>query len=346
MQRKRALIIAGGLALAAFLIAFFSLSAAKQTQAVVVVTEFVPSGTRLRANQLAVQEIAEELVPPQAYTDKESLVGQTLRVPRAAGDCLTPAFFQSTALPLTDPHQRLVFLELTPAEAGAGVLAPGMYVDLIIGFDAPLVQTLLREQEEGEARVAEGIPLTPTPTPVPLGVIPAASPTPLPPSPWQTAARVAVTNLRIAFVSPALQLAATQAQAVGEEEESGLTTVRTSSQAGLVGFEVPAAAVELSDGYRVSLPALLNLAAREGSVQLSIRPRQAVEAEELPSVRLVELLHHVAGYAPTPVSPAATSTLLWPDETVTQAPPITTTATDSITATDTLTTTKKGGSDE
>ena len=303
MQRRTALIIAAVLGLVACLLAFLTLSGAKKTQPVVVAARYLPAGTVLSRDDVDVQNVPVSAVPDGAFSDPDQVVGKTLGLPRVEGDVITVVAFEQAAVPVTDPTMRAVALDLTPAQAGGGLIRPGFYVDVIAEFPPDLMNRL---RTTGGAGIGEAVGYEPTPTPVPYEARPTPTPRPAP------AARIVVSHLRVLYVSPWL----VAAEPAGEEEESRsrLAPVRTtaSARAGVVVLEVPVEPVELDEGYRVSLPALLAILNNEANVHLAIAPPSAAAVPNV-SVRLEDLFAYVAGAnpgnpTPTPIPPTPTPT--------------------------------------
>ncbi|HEY77444.1 MAG TPA: Flp pilus assembly protein CpaB [Thermoflexia bacterium] len=301
-QRKTALLIAAVLGLAACLLVFLTLSRATKTQPVVVAARYLPAGTVLSRDDVDVENVPTSAVPEGAFSDPDQVVGKTLGLPRAEGDVITFVAFEQAAVPVTDPTMRAVALDLTPAQAGGGLIRPGFYVDVIAEFPPDILNRL---RVTGGAGVGEAMGYEPTPTPIPYEARPTPTPRPAP------AARIVVSHLRVLYVSPWL-VAAEPAEE--EEGRNRLAPVRTtaSARAGVVVLEVPVEPVEIDEGFRVSLPALLAILNNEANVHLAIAPPSAAAVPNV-SVRLEDLFAYVAGANPgnptlTPIPPTPTPT--------------------------------------
>ena len=108
-----------GLALAS------GLALAGKTQKVVVAAHDLPAGHTLMDGDLTVAKVSN--APEGAYTDPAAAVGQTLAVPRMAGDVITantlgglPDIAQQLA-----PNERAVAVKVSLSSGIAGLLEPG-----------------------------------------------------------------------------------------------------------------------------------------------------------------------------------------------------------------------------
>lgn len=100
---------------------------------VVVAAADLPAGHRLVEGDLAVRDVPVSLAPEDAMDATGSLTGQTLRVPRTAGDALYAAHLGSESLELA-PGERAVALHVGDSSGLAGLLKPGDRVGITVTF--------------------------------------------------------------------------------------------------------------------------------------------------------------------------------------------------------------------
>jgi pilus assembly protein CpaB len=128
---------------------FFAFAAlAPQPQATIVVAAAdLPAGHTLTAEDLTTATRPAEATVATAFTDTTTLIGQTLSVPRTAGDALLPTHFgQTVAL---RPDERALAVQVNDATGLAGLLKPGQHV----GVAAVFVD---RNDANAQAKVALG----------------------------------------------------------------------------------------------------------------------------------------------------------------------------------------------
>ena len=123
-----------GLAAVVFVVALLNLQPEPEATLVVAARE-LPAGHTLEAQDLVLHTHPANLIPEQAYMEMTTLVGETLRVDRTAGDVLLPGHLGGEALTLA-PSERAVAVEVTDAAGLAGLLRPG---DLV-GVTAVVLQ--------------------------------------------------------------------------------------------------------------------------------------------------------------------------------------------------------------
>lgn len=92
--------------------------------AIVTATRDLPAGYTLTANDLQLTDYPESLAPSGAFTDPALATGQTLSVPRAAGDPLYPSNLGGEKLVLA-ANERAIALEVSNAAGLGGVLKAG-----------------------------------------------------------------------------------------------------------------------------------------------------------------------------------------------------------------------------
>lgn len=90
---------------------------------VVVAAADLPAGHTLVEADLTLADVPGSLLPEDALTDPAAAVGQTLRVPRSAGDVIRAAHLGE---PVTlNPGERAVAVRVTDSAGLAGLLKPG-----------------------------------------------------------------------------------------------------------------------------------------------------------------------------------------------------------------------------
>jgi pilus assembly protein CpaB len=92
---------------------------------VVAAAADLPAGHILTAEDLSLLYIPKSLAPAsEAYTDPHSLLGQSLRVYRNAGDFIYPANLGGEELALS-PNERAIAIRVTDSSGLAGLVKPG-----------------------------------------------------------------------------------------------------------------------------------------------------------------------------------------------------------------------------
>ena len=137
------------IALIVFVVALSALSGQKeQTISVAIVAQDMPAGHTLTEADLLIAERLESTVPAGAVTDITALVGETLSVPRSAGDVILRSHLGGETHPLA-PDEREVGMTVNDAGGLAGLLKAGDLVG---------VTAVLRTSEGTYAKVvAEGL---------------------------------------------------------------------------------------------------------------------------------------------------------------------------------------------
>ncbi len=113
-----------------FVLAFLSLNARQEkTIQVVAAAVDLPAGHTLLDTDLTLVEAAKNTLPQGAVSDPSSLVGQTLRVDRTAGDYITTAHVGGQNVELA-PDERAIAVEVNDSAGLGGLLKPGDMVGI------------------------------------------------------------------------------------------------------------------------------------------------------------------------------------------------------------------------
>ncbi len=223
-----------------------------QTVQVVVAARDLAPGQVISEGDVTLQAMPENLAPEDALTSIESVLGQTLAVPRSAGDVIRQAHLGPWQFDL-NPDERAMAIQVDDASGVAGVLKPGDKVGVVALIDdQTFVQAILARfpvEEAGEAQ-----------TPLVSGDY----------------AKVVIEGLRVLYVSPEFQAL----QETGSEDPLLGSIGSMKSKEGAVVVAVPAepvnvvyefqtfgaenvtmpvnpvellAALQMSDGARLSL---------------------------------------------------------------------------------------------
>ncbi|MBI3241779.1 MAG: Flp pilus assembly protein CpaB [Chloroflexi bacterium] len=107
---------------------FLALAPAKKATVLAAVAD-LPAGHTLVESDLRAVELPADSLPPDAVSDPTLAVGQTLAVPRSAGDVIRAAHFgQPIAL---QSDERGLSVKVTDSTGFAGLLQPGQRVGVI-----------------------------------------------------------------------------------------------------------------------------------------------------------------------------------------------------------------------
>ncbi|WP_299166172.1 Flp pilus assembly protein CpaB [uncultured Arthrobacter sp.] len=145
--RKRRLLAAGVLCIAAGVTVEALLPAEPATVPVVAASADLPVGTVLTADQLAIVRLPEAAVPEHSFPSPELVAGQQLATPVYAGDVLAQNFLVGAGL-LAGSPEGTVAVPLRPADASTvQLLSPGQRVDVVLstgnGFEVSAKNTIL-----------------------------------------------------------------------------------------------------------------------------------------------------------------------------------------------------------
>ncbi len=158
----------------------YLLSQSQTVQVVVAARDLAP-GQAISEGDVTLQAMPENLAPEDALTSIESVLGQTLAVPRSAGDVIRQAHLGPWQFDL-EPNERAMAIQVNDASGVAGVLKPGDKVGVVALIDdQTFVQAILARfpvEEAGE-----------TQTPLVSGDY----------------AKVVIEGLRVLYVSPDFQ---------------------------------------------------------------------------------------------------------------------------------------------
>lgn len=91
---------------------------------VVVAARDLPLGHPLSPADLEIRSLPKALVPQGAVTDPTALAGQTLAIPRSAGDVILPTHLGGESLKLA-PDERAIAIQVSDSAGLAGLLKPG-----------------------------------------------------------------------------------------------------------------------------------------------------------------------------------------------------------------------------
>lgn len=145
-MKLKELLLPLGLAIVAGFFAFAALAPQPQTTIVVAATD-LPVGHVLTLDDLTTATRPTEAVAATAITDTAALLGQTLAVPRSAGDVLLPSHLGQPVALL--PDERALAVQVNDATGLAGLLKPGQHVGVAAVW-------LDRNQNNTQAKVALG----------------------------------------------------------------------------------------------------------------------------------------------------------------------------------------------
>ncbi|NJC23076.1 Flp pilus assembly protein CpaB [Arthrobacter pigmenti] len=151
--RKRRLLAAGVLCVAAGVAVEALLPAEAETTPVVAAAADLPVGSIITADQLALVHLPREAVPKHAYSSAELVTGQQLATPVYAGDVIAENFLVGEGL-LAGTDKGTVAVPLRPADASTvQLLSPGQRVDVVLstgnGFEVSGKNTV----------IAKGLPI-------------------------------------------------------------------------------------------------------------------------------------------------------------------------------------------
>jgi Flp pilus assembly protein CpaB len=116
------------------------------TKPVVVAAQNVPAGTRITADMVEVKFIPEGLVLSNIFSDTEAVVGQVSAVPLTAGEQIVAGRVSASGIDLAQfgdnpplavvipEGMRGVSIQVSEVAASGGLIQPGDYVDVLIGF--------------------------------------------------------------------------------------------------------------------------------------------------------------------------------------------------------------------
>lgn len=108
-----------------FIFVWLALSPGQQTQIAVAAVD-LPAGHVIRAEDVTMRAVPADLVPTNALSATTPLLGQTLAVPRTAGDALLLSHLgQAVTL---KPDERALAVRVTDSTGLAGLLQPGQHV--------------------------------------------------------------------------------------------------------------------------------------------------------------------------------------------------------------------------
>ncbi len=124
MKRIIPLLIAG----LVFAIALILLQP-EPTVPIVTAGRSLPLGHKIAAGDLTLVQYPKSLAPQGAFSDPAAITGQTLSMPRSAGDVLYPANFGGEKLVLTS-GERAIAVQVSDSAGLAGLLKPGDHVGL------------------------------------------------------------------------------------------------------------------------------------------------------------------------------------------------------------------------
>ncbi|GAB3537277.1 SAF domain-containing protein [Arthrobacter tecti] len=145
--RKRRLLAAGLLCVAAGVAVEAHLPAEAETTPVVAAAADLPVGSVITADQLALVDLPKGAVPKHAYSSTELVAGQQLATPVYAGDVIAENFLVGEGL-LAGTAKGTVAVPLRPADASTvQLLSPGQRVDVVLstgnGFEVSGKNTVI-----------------------------------------------------------------------------------------------------------------------------------------------------------------------------------------------------------
>ena len=111
------------IALAIFAVAFVMMQP-EETVTVLTAARDLPAGHQIVAADLDPRAFPQSLVPAEAITDPQQLVGKTLRVARSPGDAFYPSVLGGEVLELGS-KERAVAIRVSDSAGLAGLLKPG-----------------------------------------------------------------------------------------------------------------------------------------------------------------------------------------------------------------------------
>ncbi len=115
--------------LAAILVLLALWPRSKPTKKVVVAAHDLPAGTLLTAADLQVQPLLTSMIPSDALVKPDPLIGRPLSITLLKGEPVTFRFL-STSTTLK-PDERGISVAVNKTTGGAGLIRPGMVVDVI-----------------------------------------------------------------------------------------------------------------------------------------------------------------------------------------------------------------------
>lgn len=141
-RQLRLAAIASGLATAVFIFAVFGTRSGaaaepgdvRQATQVVVATTFIPAGTALTAEQLALRAAQPDLLAPGTVADIDSLVGRTTLAPIYRGEPVLRARVSGETTPaaaLIEPGRTVFALPVAVGHAVGGIIAGGDHIAII-----------------------------------------------------------------------------------------------------------------------------------------------------------------------------------------------------------------------
>jgi Flp pilus assembly protein CpaB len=123
---------------------------------VVVAAYDLPAGALLAEQDLVIQAMPTNIVPPDALLSKAEAAGQPLQVDRGKGDILRVSQLGAPAAQL-EPNERAIALKVTDANALGGTLLPGQ----LVGVVAVINQTGTSTNDYSFSVSASGTPAAP-----------------------------------------------------------------------------------------------------------------------------------------------------------------------------------------
>lgn len=105
------------------------------TKPVVVAAADLPEGRTLVSSDVTVRQVPKSQTPESFFNDPSQVIGQTLRVFRAAGDVINPSHLGGEVIHLA-PDERAVAIHVTDAAGLAGLIRPGDYVGVTAVIDS------------------------------------------------------------------------------------------------------------------------------------------------------------------------------------------------------------------
>ncbi|WP_417216108.1 Flp pilus assembly protein CpaB [Arthrobacter sp.] len=117
------------------------------TVPVVVAARDLPAGAVLQASSLRISHLASQALPPDVFASTESVTGQQLALPVAAGSPLGSAMLVGPGL-LTGTAPGTVAVPVRPSDTETiGLLAPGQLVDVVLsegnGYERSVDSTVI-----------------------------------------------------------------------------------------------------------------------------------------------------------------------------------------------------------
>ena len=111
----------------------------------------LPEGHIIVAADLQTRQMPNSAVPPATIIDSAALVGETIRLPRVAGDFFYASALGGEQLELA-PNERAIAVHVTDSGGLSGLIKPGDYVGLTATLQGSL--TILGEKDDQEKTIS------------------------------------------------------------------------------------------------------------------------------------------------------------------------------------------------